>query len=291
MPDKKISQLPVGEFNSSTIFPLVTNGITSQNTYTNLVTSLEPYFSGGSGGSQDLQQVLDVGNSATDSVIVLFDNNGNTVLIMGGESGYSNTNSDTSEAVGLGSKSYFDSSSNWRPGLRIQGTSSSGSTTSYLLTEDSQTRGVFKLPNKGIFAEHILVTRDELPTTGSFECTVTSAGAGVVLPGNTWVRKFYWTRVGNTVTCSAEVSIEISQDVSSNGARIVFNLPFTQSNDETRTNVGNGVLAGGGIGNGIFAPAFIQMEDQTHANVTFYGRAGNNSGSYQGEIHLTYIVQ
>lgn len=51
MPDKKISQLPVGDFIESSIFPFVTNGVTSQNTFQNLVTALEPFFSGG-GGSQ-----------------------------------------------------------------------------------------------------------------------------------------------------------------------------------------------------------------------------------------------
>ncbi len=45
MADKKISQLPVGAINSESIFPIVTSGVTSQTSFTNLIISLEPYFS------------------------------------------------------------------------------------------------------------------------------------------------------------------------------------------------------------------------------------------------------
>lgn len=145
-------------------------------------------------------------------------------------------------------------------------------------------------PIKTELGDYELATRDELATSGFFESTVTMASTGVVFPGNTWVDTMYWTRVGNVVTISAEASVEINQDVSVDAARIVFSLPFTQSNTESRTNVGNGVFAGGNIGAGIFAPVYIQMDDQDHAGLSFYGKSGNTSGFYQGEIRITYIV-
>ena len=50
MSDKKISQLPNGNIEPNSIIPIVTLGVTSQTTFTDLVEALEPYFSGGTGG-------------------------------------------------------------------------------------------------------------------------------------------------------------------------------------------------------------------------------------------------
>jgi hypothetical protein len=72
MADKKISQLPIGAINSDTIFPFVTSGITSQNTFENIASALEPYFSGGSSDTPSLQDVVDVNNTLTDNTIIQF---------------------------------------------------------------------------------------------------------------------------------------------------------------------------------------------------------------------------
>ncbi len=46
MADKKISQLPNGNIEPNSIFPIVTSGITSKTSFTDLVDALDPYFSG-----------------------------------------------------------------------------------------------------------------------------------------------------------------------------------------------------------------------------------------------------
>lgn len=50
MANKKISQLPSGQLLPQTIFPIVTNGTTSQTTFDGLVNALNPLISGGTGG-------------------------------------------------------------------------------------------------------------------------------------------------------------------------------------------------------------------------------------------------
>lgn len=57
MADKKISQLPVGEINSTSIFPIVSDGITSRVSFDDMADAF-----GGGGGSQDFDQVLGEGN-------------------------------------------------------------------------------------------------------------------------------------------------------------------------------------------------------------------------------------
>ncbi len=65
MADKKISQLPSGNLDANSIFPIVTNGITSQTSFSDLVEALDPYFSG---GGQDLQGVMTEGSLYFDMV-------------------------------------------------------------------------------------------------------------------------------------------------------------------------------------------------------------------------------
>ena len=65
MADKKISQLPSGNLDANSIFPIVTNGITSQTSFSDVVEALDPYFSG---GGQDLQGVMTEGSLYFDMV-------------------------------------------------------------------------------------------------------------------------------------------------------------------------------------------------------------------------------
>jgi hypothetical protein len=72
MADKKISQLPIGNLDSNTIFPIVTSGITSQTTFANVVYALEPYFSGATGSTSESNHYVrgweiekEIGNSIT----------------------------------------------------------------------------------------------------------------------------------------------------------------------------------------------------------------------------------
>ena len=99
MANSKISQLPNGNLTSSTIFPIVTNGITSKTTFSEIQSAI------GSGGSQNLQSVLDNGNTATFNItgnqgVTNYDiteygfavnqtlnNNNSIVFVVGGEFG------------------------------------------------------------------------------------------------------------------------------------------------------------------------------------------------------------
>lgn len=60
MADKKISQLPVGGINPNSIFPIVTDGITSKVSFDDMADAF-----GGSGSSQTFDQVLGKGNVTT----------------------------------------------------------------------------------------------------------------------------------------------------------------------------------------------------------------------------------
>lgn len=66
MADKKISQLPVGEINSNSIFPIVSDGITSRVSFDDMADAF-----GGGGGSQTLDQVLGQGSVATGKTITI----------------------------------------------------------------------------------------------------------------------------------------------------------------------------------------------------------------------------
>jgi hypothetical protein len=65
MADKKISQLPQGNLESGTLFPIVTSGITSQTTFGDIQSAI------GGGGTQDLQNVMTVGGLYQDTHKIL----------------------------------------------------------------------------------------------------------------------------------------------------------------------------------------------------------------------------
>src|SRR6478609_6142120 len=82
MSDKKISQLPDGNIDESSIFPIVTSGVTSQTTFSNIIDSLEPYFSGHS--SFD---VFVTGGTFSAGTAVFTNNTGGTFNVTGFSTG------------------------------------------------------------------------------------------------------------------------------------------------------------------------------------------------------------
>jgi len=283
MADKKISQLPQGVINSNSIFPLLSNGVTSQVSYDDMATA---FSSSGGSGSQDFQETLENGfttdipfyHETSDGITVqsgIIERDGEAFPLNGINMDYSSQVAGAFVRIGF--------STGEGPVIVIE--------TNYIggeeLVDTISTN--YYLPHSQDGGSNQVITDKDL-STGNFTSEISSRATEVPSSGNTWIQDFYWTRVGNTVSCTAEISVQINQDVSSNGTWVEFTLPFPQSNSQSRTNVGNGVLAGGGV-NGIYTSAFIQMEDTTHAKVRFYGKSGDTSSSYQGEIHFTYLTE
>ncbi len=296
MTDKKISQLPNGNIDENSIFPIVTSGVTSQTTFADLVDSLDPFFSGGDG---NLQQTLDNGPTAAYAGPAPY-NATSSVSILGPD-----TNLEVPDEYGLkefdfrtGTPFYGGETRYSQNPLYIELSKDKGQPNTSSSIKISQKRVTFEIaegndvhttynfPENGTGkgGAQIIATLDDIPTSGIYGSSVTNVGSGVVNLGDTWVQNFVWTKVNNVITCSVEISVEINQDVSS-GTWIDFSLPFPQGGD-SRTNVGNGLLSGGGW----LVPSFVQMSDTNNVKAMFFGKSGDTTSSYQGEVHFAYLT-
>lgn len=97
MADKKISQLPQGEYTPQSIFPFVSFGVTSQNTFAGLVDALSPYFSGGTGGGIIEVDKAELDDIISDAGLIA----GSTYKITGTHSGLYDDGSDSGTTIYL----------------------------------------------------------------------------------------------------------------------------------------------------------------------------------------------